>query len=106
MATSILNIHDEVLKLLTEHKHLRDSDDKLVATIWKFELQKMGLNPTQFSAFKLLDMYAKGQLTNPQSITRSRRKAQEENEELRGENYAKRHAHQETIKDEIRQLGG
>ena len=81
---------DIVTKLLNEYPELRDNDSRLVANVWLHELQGLELNHNKISAGKFLHLYATGQLTASDSITRLRRKLQEENIELRGEKYNKR----------------
>jgi len=44
---------------------------------------------------------AYGNFTSSESITRMRRKIQEENPSLRGEKYAKRQANQEQVKKDL-----
>jgi hypothetical protein len=46
-------------------------------------------------------MLAEGQFTSSESITRMRRKVQEEFKELRGEKYAKRQANQTQVKKQL-----
>ena len=53
------------------------------------------------SATDLLKMYVNGDLVNHDTITRARRKVQEENPSLRGENYNGRQAHQEDVKADL-----
>ena len=77
-------IKDRVKALLVNHKHLRDSDNKLIATIWKQDLFNLDLNPKFELAFTFLALYADGKLTNSETIRRVRQKIQEENPELRG----------------------
>jgi len=82
-------IRDEVANLLDRLPKTRDSDDYLVAMYWYEECQAKSINLT-FSALKLLEGISKGRLTSFESITRCRRKIQEENVNLRGSNYSKR----------------
>ena len=91
-----LSIKDKVQALLEQYPHLRDSDERLCANIWHSRI-KSGLTASDFLA-----EYASGKLPSSESITRCRRKVQEEFPQLRGENYAKRQSKQEVI---IEQLG-
>ena len=92
-----LSIKDKVFELLTNFPHLRDSDEKLCANIWFSHLEHSCYNVKQF-----LKMYADGKLPNSDSITRCRRKIQEEHPELRGNSYSQRQAKQEKIKEELK----
>ena len=98
---SYLGIKDDVFDLLTKFPETRDSDDKLIAAIWSRELRQQNIDSTSRSAKELLKMIAKGELTAPESITRCRRKTQEEHHELRGEKYKQRQDKQEEVKEEL-----
>lgn len=81
---------DKVKNLLTKYPHFRDSDNKLIAAYWFEELKRKGVNPDEISGMELLHYFANSQLTNSETIHRCRRKAQEENTELRGKSYQTR----------------
>jgi hypothetical protein len=76
-------IKDRVKALLEKYPHLRDNDNKLIATIWKQDLKNMGIN-LDIATYNFLQLYALGELTNAETIRRVRQKIQEENPELRG----------------------
>ena len=80
----------EIEKLLTRSPHLKDSDNKLIATYWFKELEYKGLNPKETTVFKFLKLYSESNVTNAETIRRMRAKLQEEKPELRGEVYYKR----------------
>jgi len=88
---------EEVRTLLENTPHLRDSDNKLIATYWFNELRKMAINPDNINAMKFLKMFADSALTNVKTIERMRRKLQEECPELRGKMYK---ARKETLQDQ------
>lgn len=77
-----MNIYDLVLRLLQEDKDLRNSDKKLMWKVW--ELQRQNDNNLHWSEdYEMLkDWFIKDAIT-PESITRARRKVQEEHPELR-----------------------
>lgn len=100
----INNIYDEVVRLLTADAKYRDSDSKLVARIWNDELCREELSPDQLSSYKFLCLYATDKLTSAESITRARRRAQENYAALRGESYKERHIYTEEVKQELRRL--
>jgi hypothetical protein len=78
---------DEIQRLLNKYKHLRDSDNKLIATYWFNEIKEKGQNIYEMSAFDFLKLYSDSKLTNAETIRRMRAKLQEEKPELRGDVY-------------------
>jgi len=92
-----INTKKELIKqLLRDYPHLRDDDNKLIATIWKMELK-----PSSHTALEFLQLYADKQLTNAESIRRCRAKIQELNPGLRGVKYQGR---QQAAKETIEQI--
>ena len=77
-------VKDRVKALLVKHPHLRDDDNKLIATIWKFQLIKMDLDPNTTPTYNFFALYSQRKLINAETIRRVRQKIQEENPELRG----------------------
>ena len=77
----------KVKELLTKFPELRDSDNKLIAFYWYKELKAKGMNPKEMSGMDFLQYFSSSKLTNSETIHRCRRKAQEQNKELRGKNY-------------------
>lgn len=100
----ITKIYDIVLNLLKADEKYRNSDNKLVVRIWYDEMYKIGKNPKSLSFTDFLTFYRDEKLTSADSITRARRKVQEEHPELRGYKYNHRQAHTEDVKAEIRQI--
>ena len=88
-----------VEKLLHQYIDLRDSDEMLIAWIWKTQVDRM--NYPQLSADKFLQMLAVGRFPSSETITRLRRKCQEETPELRGKKYNERQAKQELVKRDL-----
>lgn len=88
----IKSVKGSIEKLLKSNPKLRDSDDKLIATIWYNEVVKKN---EDLSAKEFLQVLGKGALTSPEAIRRSRQKLQQHNPELRGTNYQGR------LKEEI-----
>ena len=78
---------DEIKKLLTNDKRLRDSDSKLIARFWTNELETKGMDTKDMTAYEFLCLFAQSKLHNVEGLTRMRRKVQEENEHLRGKVY-------------------
>ena len=81
----------EVVKqLLIDKPHLRDSDNKLIATYWFNELKEKQIDPNKINGLEFMQMFANSKLTNIKTIERMRRKLQEEHPELRGKLYVAR----------------
>tara|TARA_Y100000296_G_scaffold62060_1_gene72020 strand:+ start:133 stop:441 length:309 start_codon:yes stop_codon:yes gene_type:complete len=95
------NMLDKVINLLTKHPSLRDSDERLAANIWYNNIK----NVDEIDAITLLSRFAEGKLPSYESISRCRRKIQEEKPDLRGKKWAKRHSKQQLVKDEIKEIG-
>lgn len=93
---------DKVKDYLRRYKFLQDDDNRLVTTVWYFEMKENGYTPDQMTGTDALRIIASGELTTAEAITRARRKMQEENPELRGTKWHERHNHQEDV---IEQLG-
>lgn len=84
----IKELADKVKVLLQAHPHLRDSDKKLVANIWVLDVTSIhNTGIENITSYQLLNDLAEGKLTNHDSITRARRKVQEQNPSLRGSRY-------------------
>jgi hypothetical protein len=69
--------------------------------VWVREIRKMNLDYTDMSAHHLMSMYVDGQISNPDTITRIRRKAQELHSNLRGQKYKQRQASQKNVKEQL-----
>jgi hypothetical protein len=93
---------DIVEKLLTQQPHLRDDDNKLLASVWYIQIKKMGLIPEDISGWQVLDFVANKKLANAESVRRSRAKFQELRVDLRGKIYASRHSHISDVKQELK----
>jgi len=76
--------------ILVNKPETRDSDSKLIANVWFVEVEKMNKDLSRITGLELLKLLGSGKLAQPETITRIRRKSQEEQEKLRGEKYAKR----------------
>tara|TARA_R100000781_G_C4064620_1_gene122286 strand:+ start:796 stop:1104 length:309 start_codon:yes stop_codon:yes gene_type:complete len=81
---------DEVKNLLIKAPHLRDSDQKLIATFWFNELKAKSIDPDEITCYEFMKMFAESKLTNIKTIERMRRKIQEESPEFRGQVYNSR----------------
>lgn len=99
----IFKAKKEIHQLLKDYPKLRDSDLSLVAQVWNDEMWYAGHDVNRMRATEFIDRVFLGEVTPPETITRIRRKLQQENPELRGEKYKKRHAAQEDVKEELRE---
>jgi len=86
MLGQIKNIQDQVKVLLTNHKSCRDNDNRLFMTL----LHNIDPELMKGSFEDFAKKFVKGSFPAMESVTRARRKAQEENPELRGETYIER----------------
>lgn len=98
---NVTKTKDKVKRYLEKYPYLRDNDDRLVATVWYFELQAQGRDPYHITAVDFFNHLSAGDLTTNEAITRARRKMQEEHEHLRGEKYYERHKHQDEVKEQL-----
>lgn len=90
--------------ILCEFPHCRDNDRRLIANVWQREILAACGNEgyeTKTCHDTLAD-FAKGKLSSPESIRRTRQKVQESQLLLRGTNYQKRQRYQGEVKREIR----
>ena len=93
-------VMDEVHSFLINHPVLRDSDERLMANIWSKAILPPHTLET-ISAKGLLEKLSEGKLPSYESISRCRRKLQEECPNLRGEKWYERHKRAETVKKEM-----
>ncbi len=97
MAVKIIT--DRVRRILEKNISARESDQFLSATIWYNELIDLGIDKE--TALKLCRLIKDNKLTSFESISRSRRKVQEEVPSLRGRNYFERHRNKTKIRKEL-----
>ena len=95
----LFSVIDEVEKFLTKYPVLRDNDEKLMANTWGIYIGEKDLN--DMSAEDLLSALSHGTLPSYESISRCRRKLQEECPNLRGEKWYERHKRADNIRKEI-----
>ena len=101
MKKKIIRLVDRVTGLLTAKADLRDNDSRLTCNIW----WKSVSNPELLMFEDFINLYIEGKIPESDSITRCRRKVQEENEELRGESWDLRHGLEDEVKEELREIG-
>lgn len=91
-----------VAELLTKYPTLRDDDRSLCCNTWIRELETRDIDFEDINARDFLTLYKNKALTNSDTITRLRRKLQEEHPSLRGFRYNER---QNRITDVQMELG-
>ena len=101
MERKIIKLVDNVTNLLTAKPVLRDNDRRLICNIWWKSIS----NPEMLMFEDFINLYLKGDIPESDSITRCRRKVQEEIEELRGKNWDLRHGLEDVIKKELKDIG-
>lgn len=91
-------LKNEVRDYLKTSKECRESDEVLCAAIWRSQINKMqGMN-----LYSFISLYEHKKVATAGSITRVRRLLQEQNPELRGSNWTKRHELEQTVREEAR----
>lgn len=98
------NIYDTVKTLLIAKQDYRDSDNLLVVRMWYDELKLSHINAKDITAIQFMEMYRDEKLTSADTITRARRKVQEENISLRGKSYKERQKKQEEVIQQLKSL--
>jgi hypothetical protein len=90
---AVFNLQNRVKYYLELREDLRDNDEKLIANIWRDQVEKKyGENILhKMSAYDFLKIcFIEGVVTSSDTITRARRKVQENNAHLRGKYYEER----------------
>ena len=101
---------NKVEDILREYPESRDNDNDLVAKYWNDELREMKFDQerdfilTHREIHLFYKVIKSGILSQADTITRARRKIQEEIPALRGEKYHKRHSATEIVKEEIKEI--
>ena len=97
----IKNVKKKVTEVLERQPQSRDNDMSLLAIVWNDELGGKDITGTM-SAFELLCLLSRKEISNPVSLWRCRQKVQEENESLRGDKWKARQEHSKNVVEEIR----
>lgn len=96
------SIKGKVEYLLKKTPHLRDDDNKLIATYWWHQFGTDKINLVTGKDF--LQTFADGKLVSPESVRRVRQKLQEQKPELRGESYNRRQSDGDDMSKNIGEL--
>lgn len=97
----ISNLTESVKSLLEKSEKCRSDDRILTSSVWWYAISDLNIDFDELSAKGLLDLYMRNLLPNHDSITRARRKVQEDNPSLRGLNYKSRQDNQEAVKADL-----
>lgn len=92
---------DKVKGILQQLPAARDNDQILVANVWQGELRAQRIDLNSISGREVLSMIASGKVSPVESITRCRRKLQEEWPQLRGKRWEERHMKQTVVQTEL-----
>ena len=87
--------------ILDEEPETRDNERLLHSTVWWGEIQKLFPTQAEAACQDFLSVYNDGHLTPPSTISRARRKLQEEDKTLRGKAWYKRKGRAEQFKQDI-----
>tara|TARA_R110000796_G_scaffold17226_1_gene53170 strand:- start:1077 stop:1394 length:318 start_codon:yes stop_codon:yes gene_type:complete len=90
-----------IRNILNEEIKTRDNDRLLHCNVWWYEIQKLFPTQAEAACQDFLRIYNDGHLTPPSTISRARRKLQEEDKTLRGESWYKRKGRAEEFKQEM-----
>ncbi len=101
---NVVDIHDMVYSLLMEDPRTRDDDNLLCVIIWSRLYKKLGLDVREEKAYDFLLTYLNNKLVSADTITRARRKLQEENILVRGAKYAERQRKQAAVISQLQNL--
>ena len=97
----IKDMQGVVKDLLVKHDTYRDNDRKLVAHVWMLQVGGTD-NMKEINLFDFMHTWVNNDnLVTPDTITRARRKVQEENPSLRGHKYNQRHSEELDVRNTI-----
>lgn len=103
MIDKMKNIKQDIRNLLISDDRYKDDDALLVC---RYYYNKCGGEETfkTMSALSLLNLLAQKSLPFPDTITRVRRKIQEQEHELRGTKWNERHALEKEVSEHIHEV--
>tara|TARA_R110000744_G_scaffold123547_4_gene228817 strand:+ start:594 stop:944 length:351 start_codon:yes stop_codon:yes gene_type:complete len=106
MAKKYLNdsLQKRVKKMLINNPSTRDSNNALMAALWRDEIMSTPGIDIGDATFSFFGMLATNKLISWDSATRAKRLLQEQHPELRGQSYAKRQKKTIQVKDEVKEI--
>lgn len=91
LLNELKGVTKKIAKWFMQKPETMDSDLKLMCNIWSEEIfNKTGQTTKELTAYDLLCLLATKELSNPESIRRSRVELQKKNTEFRGKTWEKR----------------
>jgi len=91
LLNELKGVTKKIAKWFMQKPETMDSDLKLMCNIWSEEIfNKTGQTTKELTAYDLLCLLATKELSNPESIRRSRVELQKKNPEFRGKTWEKR----------------
>ena len=102
-----INMKEKVKRILLFKKPSIDNDFYLMYWIWQDEFNNLNLSDKMTLEFdrtnvvSILALLKDRKLSHPSGIMRARRKLQEEESQLRGDLWHKRHAEQAVVKADL-----
>ena len=100
----ISDLYHEVKQYLCSDPRTRDNDHLLACLIWHRQLRASGRDITRMSAYDFMLLYRDKELANHDSISRARRKVQEDNPLLKGDAHHERKLKETAVKEDIRSI--
>lgn len=97
------SIKDDVREIMQLSEDYKNNDNKLIAMYYYKKYGGKDVFESK-SAMDFLKGFAKGQFPLPDSITRVRRKLQEQEPSLRGSAYKERHKNETEVRNNIHKL--
>jgi len=99
------NLKNLITNFLRNNRYVRDNDMKLYANVVWFYCCDKDIDLEKISGMEFLKIMAKHEgFPMFESVRRTRQKIQEQNPELRGELYVKRHNLKSVVREEIKTL--
>ena len=99
---NLISIKDTVETILRQAPATRDNDNLLILKVWAQQNPKLRESTAQFWDFA--KMFIEGKYASTESIRRVRQKMQEIHPELRGKKYQARHAEQDSVKEQLKNI--
>lgn len=99
--TDLDRVKNRVRNHLVSSENCRNNDRYLIVEMWKEEMKAKGISITP-DIKKFLKFVEIGEISNTESIRRSRQRIQSKEIKLRGKDYGKRKLHSDKVKDQLR----
>jgi hypothetical protein len=97
----VLNIKERLMEIMKAIPETKDNDQLLLANVWLKELATAKIDAKKMSAFDFILQFSKDKWTNSESVTRCRRKIQEEMPQFRGKSWKSRHDNEGNVINDL-----